>query len=166
MKTLISFILTSSIALAIDPLSFNFDYNEEANYASMIQTAFTKQLTSDASLSKEFSKFESPPPKEARGRYYEDPTISSIVVSEEEHVDIKDISGMREFKKTIALYYRFDNGMHRGKVTNSGFFALFVVTGKYSYSNLANNDIKILKSSAVAEFKGFSRTLVAPEPDE
>jgi hypothetical protein len=168
MKALLALTLSGSLAAAAETLILKLNYKEgeEADYAAQIQTAFTKQLASDSTLAKEFTKFEAPPPEEARGRYSGEPTIVPIMVSEEEHVDFRDSGGKAGFEKVIALYYRFDEGFHRGRQTGSGFFALFTVTGNLSYRHVKNDDFDLSGSSVVAKFQGFSRTLVAPQPDE
>ena len=110
--------------------------------------------------------FEAPPPEDARGRYSGEPIIVPIVISEEEHVDFRDSGGKAGFEKVIALYYRFDEGFHRGRQTASGFFARFTVTGDLTYRHVENDDFDLSASSVVAKFEGFSRTLVAPRSDE
>lgn len=168
MKALLLLIISGSLAAAAEHpiLKFNYKEGKEADYAAQIQTAFTKLLASDPTLAKEFTKFEAPPPEDARGRYSGEPTILPITISEEEHVDFRDSGGKAGFEMVIALYYRFDEGFHRGRQTTSGFFALFTVTGELSYRHLKNDDFELSASSVVAKFKGFSRTLVAPQPNE
>lgn len=168
MKALLVLILSGSLAAAAEPpiLKLNYKEGKEANYAAQIETAFTKLLASDSTLAKEFAKFEAPPPEDARGRYSGEPTIVPIMLSEEEHVDFRDSGGKAGFEKVIALYYRFDEGFHRGRQTACGFFALFTVTGDLSYRHVKNDDFDLSASSVVAKFQGFSRTLVAPQPDE
>jgi hypothetical protein len=168
MKALLALILSGSLAAAAEPLILKLNYKEgeEADYAAQIQTAFTKQLASDSTLAKEFTNFEAPPPEEARGRYSGEPTIVPIMVSEEEHVDFRDSGGKAGFEKVIALYYRFDQGFHRGRHTASGFFALFTITGDLSYRHVENDAFDLSASRIVAKFQGFSRTLAAPQPDE
>ena len=60
MKTLLSLMISGSLAVAAEPLTMKLDYKEgkEDDYAAQIQSAFTKLLTSDSALSKEFAKFE------------------------------------------------------------------------------------------------------------
>jgi hypothetical protein len=168
MKTLLSLMISGSLAVAAEPLTMKLDYKEgkEDDYAAQIQSDFTKLLTSDSALSKEFAKFEAPPPEDARGRYSGEPKIVPIVISEEEHVDFRDSGGKAGFEKVIALYYRFDEGVHRGRQTASGFFALFTVMGDLSYRHVENDDFDLSASSVIAKFQGFSRTLSAPQPDE
>ena len=168
MKALLLLIISGSLAAAAEPpiLKLNYKEGKEADYAAQIQTAFTKLLASDPTLAKEFTKFEAPPSEDARGRYSGEPTILPITISEEEHVDFRDSGGKAEFEKVIALYYRFDEGMHRGRQTASGFFALFTVRGELSYRHVKDDNFDLSASIVVATFKGFSRTLVAPEPDE
>jgi hypothetical protein len=168
MKPLLVLIIFGSVAAAVEPPTLKLDYKEgeDVDYAAQIQVAFTKLLGSDSALAKEFTKFEAPPPEYARGRYYGEPTILPIVVREEEHVNFRDSGGKKEFKKTIALYYRFTEGMHRGRQTSSGFFAVFEVTGDLSYRHLENDAFAISTSNVIARFQGFSRTLIAPKPEE
>ena len=168
MKTLLTLMISGSLAVAAEPLILKLDYKagELEDYAAQIQSAFTKLLASDSNLSKEFTKFEAPPPEDARGRYSGEPAIVPIVISEEEHVDFRESDGKAGFEKVIALYYRFDEGIHRGSRTASGFFARFTVTGDLSYRHAANDDFDLTESNVVAKFEGFSRTLVAPRPDE
>ena len=168
MKTLLTLMISGSLAVAAEPLILKLDYKEGKNddYAAQIQSAFTKLLASDSTLSKEFTKFEAPPPENARGRYSGEPTIVPIVISEEENVDFRESGGKAGFEKVIALYYRFDEGFHRGSGTASGFFARFTVTGDLSYRHVANDDFDLTASSVVASFEGFSRTLVAPSPEQ
>lgn len=166
MKILFLILLSSSILVA-EPLTLKLDYNEneEGNYSKQIQSAFTKLLVSNSNLAKEFTKFEAPPPEDARGRYSGEPTIRAIVISEDEHVNFRDSGGTKVFKKMIALYYRFDEGMHRGRETSSGFFAIFTVNGNLTYLHLKNDEFKLTKANVVAQFNGFNRTLTAPKPD-
>ena len=168
MKTLLTLMVSGGLAFAAEPLTMKLDYKEgkEDDYAAQIQSAFTKLLASDSTLSKEFTKFEAPPLKDARGRYSGEPTIMPILISEEEHVDFRESGGKAGFEKVIALYYRFDEGFHRGSGTASGFFARFTVTGDLSYRHVANDDFDLTASSVVAKFDGFSRTLVAPSPEQ
>lgn len=151
-----------------EPNTLNLEYKEgeDADYSTQIQTKFKKLLDSDATLAKEFERFEAPPPKEFRGRYSGEPTTQVLTLCESEHVDFRDSGGTKEFEIVIALYCRFDEGVHRGRQTCSGFFALFTVTGNLSYRHLDNDEFVLAKSQVVAKFQGFSRTLAAPKPAE
>lgn len=163
MKTVLLLFLSCGILIA-EPLTLKLEYKEagEENYPEQIQEAFTKLLAKDTALAKEFTQFEAPPDS---GRYYGVPTIIPIVISEEEHVNFRDTGGEREFQKTIAFYYRFAEGQHHGIATSSGFFALFTVTGKLTYRQLANNDFDLSRATVLAKFQGFSRTLSSAKPN-
>ena len=165
MKALLALLISSSLAAAAEPLFLKLDYKEgvDNNYAAQIQTAFTKLLATDSTLSKQYAKFEAPPSENARGRYSGEPTVLPIQISEESHaITHSDGVTKAEFREVIAFYYRFDDGMHRGSETRSGFFALFTVVGELSLGD--GNEV--LKSNVVATFQGFSRNLVAPKPNE
>jgi len=167
MKALL-LLLAPGCIFASEPRTLNLDYKAgvSADYSTQIQTKFKKLLDSDRTLAKEFKRFEAPPPENARGRYSGDPTIQVLTLSESEHVDFRDSGGVKEFDMRIALYYRFDEGMHRGRQTSSGFFATFRVTGNLSYRRLDNDEFKLTKSKVYAKFQGFSRELTTPEPEE
>lgn len=167
MKLLHLFILPN-IIVAAEPATLKLDYKEdkESDYPAQIQAAFTKLLASNAALAKEFSKFEAPPLNEARGRYSGTPKIQSLVISESEHVNFATAGGKKEFEKTITLYYRFDEGEHRGRSTSSGFFATFAVTGTLTYRRLANDEFDLTNAAVGARFMGFSRKLESPDPNQ
>lgn len=167
MKSLL-LLLAPCCLFADEPRTFNLNYEEgeSADYPSQIQTQFKKLLDSDKSLAKEFEKFEAPPPENARGRYINEPTIQVIKLRESEHVDFGDSGGTKEFEMTIALYYQFSQGFHRGRATSSGFFALFNIVGNLSYRHLDNDEFELTKSLVNAKFEGFTRNLVGPKPEE
>lgn len=161
-------LLAPCCVFADEPRILTLAYTEgnEADYPLQIQTKFKQLLDSDKKLAEDFGKFEAPPPANARGRYGDEPTIQVIYLSESEHVDFSDDGGVKDFNMTIALYYRFSQGLHRGRQTSSGFFALFDLTGKLSYRHLDNDEFELAKSQVTAEFKGFSRSLAGPGPED
>ena len=167
MKSILLFLLTVSILKSAPlTLTLKYDESEKVNYALQIQTQFTKLLSTNASLAKKFTRFESPPPEYARGRYDGVPIIRTIVISKKEHVNFNNAGGTKELEQVIAFYYRFDEGMHRGRATSSGFFALFAVKGKMKYKHIVNDNFDLIDSLVTAKFLGFSRTLKAPSPEE
>lgn len=167
MKALLLFLVPSCI-YAAEPRTLKLEYKEgeKVDYSPQIQAKFKQLVSSDPSLAKEFEKFEAPPPENARGRYDGDPTIQVLTLSQSENVDFRDSGGTKEFEIEIALYYRFDEGVHRGRQTSSGFFAHFTVTGNLTYRHLDNDEFELAKSQVAAKFQGFSRTLAAPKPEE
>jgi hypothetical protein len=160
--------LAPSLALGGELKTLELTYKEgkAANYAAQVEAGFKKLLDSDSKLAAEFKKFESPPPENARGRYSGEPKVQVLTLAESEHVDLRDSGGSSEFEKTIALYSRFEEGMHRGSEVHSGFFALFEIKGELSYRHVKGDDFELSDSKVVATFKGFSRTLTSPEPIE
>lgn len=145
-------------------LSLDYKEGKEADYAAQIQTKFKKLLESDPVLAKEFKTFEAPPPEEAQGRYSGEARVQAITLDQSEYREFRGQGGTTEFEQTIALYYRFDQGVHRGEETLSGFFARFKVTGTLSYHHVDNEDFKLANATVKAQFEGFSRNLVAPKP--
>lgn len=148
--------------------SIQLDYNKanSVGYVHQIQAAFKQLVDSDANLAKMFHEFENPPATGISGKYSGEPSIQAIVLKESENVNFRESGGTSSFEKRIALYYRFDDGMHRGKETRSGFFALFDVRGTLAYRRLDNDEFEVKESKVSAIFKGFSRTLIAPEPTD
>lgn len=163
---IIFFLIMSGCVFAgeIKSIKLNYKAGGSDDYAIQIQAQFKKLLDSDPDLAQKFHKFEAPPAEDARGRYSGESTIQVLTVSESEHVDFRESGGAKKFEKTIALYYRFDEGMHRGRESRSGFFALFVVNGVLSYRHRNGDDFELADAKVVANFKGFSRTLVGQEP--
>jgi len=167
MKPLLLLLLFTQVLSATPiTLKLNYEEGENDNYPKQIQAAFVKLLASNKALAKEFSKFESPPPEDSRGRYSGNPTIQILTLAESEHVDFRDSASSSQFGKTIALYFRFDEGVHRGSEFHSGFFALFEVKGELSYRHVKGDEFELQCSKVVATFKGFRRTLTAPLPSE
>ncbi len=166
MRTLI-LLLAPCLALGSEPktLELTFKEGKAADYAAQVEAGFTKLLVSDTKLAAEFKKFESPPPENAQGRYSGGPMIQALTLAESEDVDFRDTGGSSQFGKTIALYFRFDEGMRRGMEFHSGFFALFEIKGDLTYRHV-KDDFELSDSKVVATFKGFSRTLTAPAPIE
>ena len=167
MKALLLFLMPGCI-FAAEPRTFKLDYKEgeKVDYSPQIQAKFKQLVSSDPALAKEFEQYEAPPPKNAQGRYDGVPAIQVITLSQSENVDFRDSGGTKEFEIEIALYYRFDEGVHRGRQTSSGFFAHFTVTGNLTYRHLDNDEFELAKSQVAAKFQGFSRTLAAPKPEE
>ncbi len=167
MKALLLFLVPSCI-FAAEPRTLTLEYKEgeKVDYSPQIQAKFKQLVSSDPALAKEFEKFEAPPPENAQGRYDGDPTIQVLTLSQSENVDFRDSGGTKEFEIEIALYYRFDEGVHRGRQTSSGFFAHFTLTGNLTYRHLDNDEFELAKSQVSAKFQGFSRTLAAPKPDD
>jgi hypothetical protein len=167
MKTL-SLLLLSGYAIAAEPRTLTLQYKagENDDYPAQIQSAFTKLLIEDRTLAADFSMMEDAPQPSAAGRYQASPIIVPIVISEGEHIDFGAAGGRKEFEKKIALYYRFEQGMHRGRETHSGFFALFTVSGKLTYGDSADSASDLTQSVVTAAFQGFSRTLKAPSPSD
>jgi hypothetical protein len=143
--------------------SIHLDYNKanSVSYAHQIQSAFKQIIDSDSNLAKMFYELEGRPVAGLDGKYSGEPSIQALTLEESESVNFREEGGTSSFEKRIALYYRFDEGMHRGKKTRSGFFALFDVKGTLTYSHLANDEFVVKDSDVSATFKGFSRTLVA-----
>ena len=167
MKTL-NLLLLSGYAIAAEPRTLTLQYKagENDDYPAQIQSAFTKLLIADRSLAADFAMMEDAPQPSEAGRYQASPIIVPIVISEGEHVDLGAAGGRKEFEKKIALYYRFEQGMHRGRETHSGFFALFTVSGKLTYGDSADSASELIESAVTATFQGFSRTLKAPSPSD
>jgi hypothetical protein len=161
-------ILAPCLALGGELKTLELTYKEgkAADYAAQVEAGFKKLLVSDSKLAAEFKKFESPPPEDARGRYSGDPKVQVLTLAESEDVDFRDSGGSSQFGKTIALYFRFDEGVHRGSEFHSGFFALFEIKGDLTYRHVKGDDFELSDSKVVATFKGFSRTLSAPAPIE
>lgn len=168
MKSLLILFLVPDLIFAAEPKILKLEYKEgeAVDYPAQIQAKFKQLLESDPSLAKEFEGFEAPPPKDAGGRYSGEPTIQVLTLSKSEQVDFRNSGGAKEFEMTIALYYRFDEGRHKGSQTRSGFFAIFAVTGNISYRHLDNDKFELTKSQVDAKFQGFSRALKAPKPEE
>jgi hypothetical protein len=161
-------LLSPSLALGGGPKTLELSYKEgkDVDYAVQVEACFKKLLVSDSKLSAEFKKFESPPQENARGRYSGDPKVQVLTVAESEVVDFRDSGGSSQFGKTIALYFRFDEGVHRGSEFHSGFFALFEIKGDLTYRHVKGEDFELSESKVVATFNGFSHTLTAPAPIE
>ncbi|MBK1884243.1 hypothetical protein JIN85_17620 [Luteolibacter pohnpeiensis] len=161
-------LLLPSFALGGELKTLELTYKEgtDANYAAQVEAGFKKLLDSDSKLAAEFKKFEFAPPENTRGRYSGEPKVQVLTLAESEHVDFRDSGGSSQFGKTIALYFRFDDGMHRGSEFHSGFFALFEINGDLSYRHVKDDGFELSDSKVVATFKGFSRTLTAPAPIE
>ncbi len=171
MKTITFFASSFSLFLSAageEIKSIQLDYNKAnlVNYSHQIQAAFKKLVDSDANLTKMFHELEKSPAKEFAGKYSGEPSIQAIVLNESENVNFREEGGTTSFEKRIALYYRFDEGMHRGKETRSEFFALFDVRGTLTYRRLDNDEFEVNESKVSAIFKGFSRTLIATEPTD
>jgi hypothetical protein len=167
MKTLFfSLLLIGKLLAAPHMLELKFIEGEETDYSAQIQEAFTKLLASDEALAKEFAGFEAAPPEDERGRYSGEPVVQHIIIGEEESADFKDTGGTKDFTKTVALYYRFDEGFHRGQGTRNGFFAVFAITGKLTFANRGDDDFQLSGAKVTAEFQDFSRTLTAPGSSE
>lgn len=150
----------------IKTLELTYKEGKAADYAVQVEAGFKKLLDSDSKLAAEFKKFESPPPENVRGRYSGDPKVQVLTLAESEHVDFRASGGSSRFGKTIALYFRFDEGMHRGAESHSGFFALFEIKGNLTYRHVNGDDFELSNSKVIATFKGLSRTLTAPAPIE
>lgn len=157
-------LLAPCLAQGGEPKTLELTYKEgkAADYAAQVEAGFKKLLFSDSKLAAEFEKFESPPPQNARGRYSGNPKVQVLTLAESEHDDFRDRGGSSQFGKTIALYFRFDEGVHRGSEFHSGFFALFEVKGELSYRHVKGDDFDLSDSKVVATFIGFRRILVAP----
>jgi len=153
------------LAGELPTLELKYKEGENIDYSDQIKVEFTKLLSKDHALAADFSVFEDAPPPSV-GRYSGDPIIQSMVIAESEDVDFRDSGGTKVFAKTIALYYRYDQGHHRGRNTSSGFFAVFVVSGKLTYRSEKNEEDELTKAVVVAKFRGFSRTLSAPKPSD
>jgi hypothetical protein len=166
MKTLSLVLLLSNYVIAAEPRTLTLQYKagEKDDYPEQIQSAFTKLLATDRNLAADFAMMEDAPQPSAAGRYQASPIIAPIVISERKHVDFVTTGGHEVFEKKVALYYRFEQGMHRGRETYSGFFALFTVSGKLTYRNSADRASELTESVVVATFQGFSRTIKAPSP--
>lgn len=167
MRALILF-LVPCLALGGDLKTLELSYKEgkAEDYAAQVEAGFNRLMVSDSKVAAEFEKFESPPPENARGRYHGDPKVQVLTLAESEHVDFGESGGSGQFGKAIAIYFRFDEGVHRGSEFHSGFFALFEVKGELSYRHVKGDDFELSSSKVVATFKGFSRTLTAPAPIE
>ena len=167
MKALL-LLLVPGLSLAEESKILPLEYKsgDTVDYPAQIQAKFKQLLDSDSNLAKEFQRFESPPPKGARGRYSGEPTIQVLTLSKSEHADFRDTGGTKKFEIALVLYYRFEESEHRGSQTSSGFFARFTVTGNLSYRQLDNDELELANSHVVAKFQGFSRNLAAPRPEE
>lgn len=167
MKPLLLLLLTS-LTLVAEPIILTLEHKDYQtdDYASQIEAAFAKVLAADVNLTREFVSYESPPEEEASGRYSSDPVVAPILLSESEEVEFRGDGGTRNFERTIALYYRFDEGMRRGVFTRSGFFALFTVKGELTYLNSGDDNFELDGATVTAEFERFSRELKALSPDE
>jgi hypothetical protein len=165
MKILFASLLLAGNLLAA-PLALELNYSEDGDYPDQIQEAFAKLLASDERLAKEFAGFEAAPPEDERGRYSGEPVVQHIIIGAEESADFKGTGGTRDFTKTVALYYRFDEGFHRGQGTRNGLFAVFAITGKLTFANRGDDDFQLSGAKVTAAFQGFSRTLTAPGASE
>lgn len=143
----------------------NIEDTESSNYSSQLKAALTSLLNDNKQIADKFHKMEDPPPSEARGRYSGEPIVQAIVLAESENVNFSEAGGEKDFEKTIALYYRFDEGVHRGSQSHSGFFAIFVIEGKLNFEVLHGEKLKVKKSEVFATFKGFERSIAFPATD-
>ena len=156
-------VVFSQVQSGTEPVTLELKYedSQKADYAKQLEEEFGKRLKADAALAKEFAAFER---ASDSGRYSGVPEVAAIEISCEEDVDFRDGGGRRDFQRKIALYYRFDEGVHKGVFTHSGFFALFLVTGKVTYAHRKGDDFDLTNAVVVATFQGFSRTLEGVSP--
>lgn len=154
-------LLLSAAGQEIKPIHLDYNKANSVSYAHQIQSAFKQIIDSDTNLAKKFHELEGRPVAGSDGKYSGEPSIQAITLEESESVNFRDEGGTSTFEKRIALYYRFDEGMHRGKKTRSGFFAIFEVKGTLTYSPLVNDKFEVKEADVSATFKGFSRTIVA-----
>jgi len=165
MKILYFLLLTEfSLAEEGESPQFKIAYEdaEFSNYSTQLRSGLGELLKKNPKIAEKFREMENAPVDDSRGRYSGEPTVQVLVLAASENVDFQKDSGDRVFEKTIALYYRFDEGMHRGSQSHSGFFAIFVVEGKLAFEIFNDDQLKIKNSEVVATFRGFKRSIDFP----
>lgn len=165
MKSLLLFFFFPCVLFA-EPLTLKLEYenDESSDYSAQIMEAFGKLLLEDEALAKEFAMFEMAPEEEKRGSYLADPTVTPLLLSKSQSQEDGAKEQTYGFTRTVALYYRFDDGVTGGMYARSGFFALFSVTGKEVFRNTEGNTFERSSATVTAEFHGFSRGVNGPEP--